>query len=180
MEHFRDYDIEAAIDSSVSDLVEQVLWYLSEEQALYRDRVMEIISDCDAIETAAIGLTLDQQLEVVEEGADEHGFGDLTFNLETLRSELESYAVLFIHMFAESRSYGIFEDLFDFMDENELEPEQMRESNNFGWHPHVAERDEGSSCTVYEYRDVEEQGNHVDVWEYRLNSGESVFFETRR
>lgn len=176
MEQFRDYDIEQAIDHRVSDIVEQVLWHLEEEQELYRQRAMEIIGECDGTDTATIGLTLDQQLEVVEEGADECGFGDLTFNLEDLRTELESHANLFIHLLAESRTYGLFEGLFDFMEEHDLEPEQMRESNNFGWHPHAAERDVGP-CTVYEHRNVENPGNHVDVWEYRFTSGERVYFE---
>ncbi len=176
MEQFRDHNIEAAIDDRVSSIIEQVLWYLSEEQELYRQRAMEIIGDCDGDETAAIGLTLDQKLEIVEEGADECGYGDLAFTLDNLRTELECYAVMFIHLLAEGRTYGIFEELFDFMDEYDLEPEQMRDSNNFGWLPHVAEL-EGGSCTIYEYRNVEEPGNHIDVWEFRLKSGESVFFE---
>lgn len=177
MEHFHDHDIEEAIDHSVSDIIEQVLWHLAEEQELYRDRAMEIISEHQGVETSAIGLSMEQHLQVIETGADEHGFGDLSFRLETLRTELESYAVLFIHLFAESRSYGVFEDLFNFMDEHDLEPEHMWEVNNFGWLPHVAERDEGSNCTIYEYRDVEEPGRHVDVWEVRLGGGERVWFE---
>ncbi len=176
MEQFRDRDIEEAIDNSVSSIIEQVLWYLAQEQELYRRRAMEIISDCDGDDTASIGLTLDQQLEIVEEGADECGYGDLIFSLDTLRTDLESYAVMFVHMLAEGRTYGMFEELFDFMDEHDLEPEQMQDSNNFGCFPHVAEREEGS-CTIYEYRDVEEPGNHVDVWEYRLGSGWRVFFQ---
>ena len=179
MEQFRDPDIEEAGSSAVSNIVEQVMWHLAEEQELHRDRAMEIIAECDGSETAAIGLSLDQQLEVVEEGTVECGFGDLSFNLEDLRSSLESHAVMFIHMLAESRTYGIFEELFDFMDEHELEPEQMRDANNFGWFPHRSEREEGENCAVYEYRDIEDPGNHVDVWEYRLPSGERVWFKVR-
>ncbi len=186
MEHFSDHDIEEAIVHATDNIIEQVFWYLADEQELYRDRAMEVISECDGNDTAAIDLSMEQQLEVIEEGADEHGFGDLTFSLDSLRSELESYSVLFIHLLAESRTYGIFEELFDFMDEHDLEPEQMRDANNFGWLPHEAEREE-HNCTIYEYRNVEEPlpfvqghttGHHVDVWEYRLPSGERVWFET--
>ena len=176
MEHFRDHDIQEAIHHSTSDQIEQVLWYFEEERTLHRDRVMEILSEHQGSDTAAIGLSLDQQLEVVEAGADEHGFGDLTFNLENLRTELESYAVLFIHLFAESQTYGAFEELFDFMEEHDLEPEQMRDANNLGWLPHRSEQEQGH-CTIYEYRDVEEPGNHIDVWEYRFPTGERVWFE---
>ena len=178
MEQFRDHDIEQAVEHRVSGIIEQVMWYLSEEQELYRSRAIEIIAECDGDEMAACHLTMEQQLEVIEEGADEHGFGDLTFNLDTLRTEMESYAVMFIQLLAEGRTYGLFEELFDFMGEHDLEPEQMRESNNLGCLPHQSERQEGP-CVVYEYRNFEEPGNHVDVWEYRLSSGQRVYFEVR-
>jgi len=140
---------------------------------------MEIIEESDSIETAAIGLTLDQQLEIIEEAADDCGYGDLTFSLDSLRTELESYAVMFIHLLAESRTYGIFGDLFDFMEEHGLEPEDMTNTNNFGWLAQASEREEGP-CTIYEYRNVEDPGNHVDIWEYRLTDDESVYFEVWR
>lgn len=178
MDHSRDREIEEAIEHRVDSIIEQVMWYLSEEQELYRQRAMTIISECDGDDMTASDLTMEQQLEIVEEGADEHGFEDMTFSLDRLRNEMESHACMFIQMLAEGRTYGIFEELFDFMDEHDIEPEQMRESNNFGWLPHVAEREEGA-CVVYEYRNVEEPGNHVDVWEYRLENGSSVYFEQR-
>lgn len=177
MERFPDHDVEKAIEHSASDIIEQVLWYLAEERTLYRDRIMEIISEHQGVETAAIGLLMEQQLQVIETGADDHGFGDLTFTLENLRGELESYAVLFIHLLAESKVSTMFEELFEFMEEHDLGPEQLRDANNFGWLPHVREREEGSSCTVYEYRDVEEPGRHVDVWEYQFQGGDRIYIE---
>ena len=98
-----------------------------------------------------------------------------SFDTNNLRSSLESHAVVAIHRLAESRASALFEDLFDLMDEHGLEPEQMRDANPLGWMAHRSERDEGSSCTVYEYRNVEEPGRHIDVWEVRLSSSDRVW-----
>lgn len=38
---------------------------------------------------------------------------------------------------------------------------------------------QNTRCTVFEYRDVEEPGNHIDMWQYRLPGGEQVWFEVR-
>ena len=174
---FRDHEIQEAIDHAVSNIVEQMLYRFAEEPDVPRDRALELITECDGDETAAMGLSLEQQLEVIEEGADDHGYGDLEFRLGNLRSDFESYAVMFIHCIAEGLAREMFEELFDFMDEYDLELEQRRDADNFGWHPHRSERDEGSLCTVFEHRNVEGPGNHVDVWEYRLPSGEQLWFE---
>ena len=174
MTHHLTTEVERAIDHAISRLVDDVLWHLSDEE-LDRDRVEEILAECQGSDTAAIGLTLDQKLEAIEHGADELGLEDLTFKLESLRSDLESQAAMFIHMLAESRARDLFEDLFDFMEENDLEPEQMRDANPLGWMAHRSERDETPYCTVYEYRDVEDLGRHLDVWEYRMTSGETIW-----
>ncbi len=179
MEHFHDHDIEEAVDSAVTNIVEQVIiGRLEDEQELTRQEAMDAIADCEGSDCAAIDLNLDQQLTVVEWCADDYGYDDMRLPLDSLRSQIESYATLFLQLLAESRTYGIFEELFDFMEEYDLEPDHMRESNSLGWLPHQAEREEGSSCTVYEYRNVEEPGNHIDVWEYRLDTGQRVWFES--
>ena len=176
LERYLDHDVEKAIDRCVSGIIEQILWYLKDEGGLCRSRTMEIIRDCDHDEMAGIGLTLEQKVEAIEEGMELYEPGDLTFTFQMLRTELENYAIYFINLLAEGRAMEIFEGLHDEMDEHYLEPEQMREDNAFGWLAHRSEREEGA-FTVYEYRNVEDPGQHIDVWEYPLLEGSSVFFE---
>ena len=170
-----DRDIQEAIEGVLSSIVEQVLWRLTDDE-LDRDSVMDWITECDGNEAAAIGLKLGQKLEAIEEGAEACDLGDLSFDLSDLRSSLESYAVLSIHRLAESQASTMFDELFDFMDDNGLEPDQMRKDNPLGWMAHRCERDESSDCTVYEYRNVEEPGRHIDMWEFRLSSGDRIWF----
>lgn len=177
MEQFRNYEIEEAIEHRVDSIIEQVLWSL-EDQGMYRERAMQLIAECDGDETAASHLAMEHQLSVVEEGADDCGFGILMFQLDTLRRELESHAAMFIQLLAEGRAYGLFEKLFDFMQEHDFTSEQMSESNPLEWMAHRAEREE-DGCTVYEYKDVEEPGRDIDIWEYRLRDGWSVFIAVR-
>lgn len=174
-EHHRDHDVDRAIQQRVDGLIEQVLWYLKEEGALDLDRVMEILSECSHEDTAAIGLTLEQKVEAIEEGMDEYGDSDLSLTFQSLRSELESYAAYFINLMAEGKARQIFDELYDFMLDNELEPDQMREDNGFGWLPHRSEREEGD-CVIYEYRNVEDPGHHIDLWQYPLADGWRVYF----
>ncbi|MEM8934042.1 MAG: hypothetical protein AAGE94_22815, partial [Acidobacteriota bacterium] len=108
-----DRDIQEAIEGVLSSIVEQVLWRLTDDE-LNRDHVMDWITECDGNEAAAIGLTLGQKLEAIEEGAEACDLGDLSFDLSDLRSSLESYAVLSIHRLAESQASTMFDELFRF------------------------------------------------------------------
>jgi hypothetical protein len=53
----------------------------------------------------------------------------------------------------------------------------MTRENHYGELPHHAERSEGEQCSVYGYRCVE--GIDVDIYEYRVAAGFTVFFEKR-
>ena len=178
VERWLDHDVEKAIDRCVGRFIEQVLWYVKDEGGLCRSRTMEIISELDHDEMAGIGLTLEQKVEAIEEGMELYEPGDITFTFQMLRTKFENHAVYFINLLAEGRAMEIFEGLHDEMDEHYLEPEQMREDNPFGWMAHRAEREEGP-FTVYEYRNVEDPGLHIDLWEYPLADGVSVYFEVR-
>lgn len=52
------------------------------------------------------------------------------------------------------------------------------EENAHGWARHWGERFEREHCQVYEYRNLEHEGIHVDVWEYSAD-GLKLTFETR-
>lgn len=177
-ERHRDHDVEKAIEGCMDACIEQVLWYVKEDGDVDRDRAMELVSECDHNEMASVGLTLEQKLEAIETGMEDYGEETLELDLENLRSKLESYATFYINMAGAGRAREQVEGLYDAMDEHGLEPEQMRVDNPLEWLVHRAERQE-DDFVVYEYRHVEDTGNHIDVWEYSLGDGPRVFFEVR-
>jgi hypothetical protein len=74
MEPFSDREIEAAIETALSSIIEHVLWYFANEKEMSNERASEIITDSDGADTAAIGLGLHQMLSIVDEAADECGY----------------------------------------------------------------------------------------------------------
>ena len=174
---FNDLDIEAAIDSAAGRIIEEVLWPLTEGRVLDLEQVSDVIDDAHGDETAAIGLDLGQQISIVQEGAENYGYEDLSYPIDSLRSQIEAHAVMFIHLQAQERARQVFDELSEFMEEHDLEPEQMTTSNNLGWLPHAAEREE-APATVYEYRHVEDRGNHIDLWDYPIGDSR-VYFQVQ-
>ena len=173
--HHRDHDVAKAIEKTVDDIIGHVLGYLDAGDELTRHWVQELVTEAYGNEMATAGLSLEQMLEAISEGIDITGEEEITFSLADLRSQIDAHAVQAIHWLAEAEAAQHFEDLFDLMDDNGLEPSQMRTDNPFEWLVHVAER-EVDGAVVYEYRTVEELGNHVDVWEVSV-AGHRIHFE---
>ena len=174
--HHRDHDVEKAIERALDKIVEQVLWHLDEGEVFTRERVEELISEARCYEEAAVGLDFEQKLQAIERGVDISGVGDLSVALGDLRGQIDSHAVQAIHWLAEDGTARRFESLFDFMDEHDLDPSQLRSKNPLAWLDHATER-EVEGAVVYEYRNVEEKGNHVDSWKVSLADGWSVWLE---
>ncbi len=63
------------------------------------------------------------------------------------------------------------------MDDHGLEFENIVSGNYHGMFRHYAERTEGDDCQVYEYRNLEHEGIHIDVWDYQKD-GLEITFET--
>lgn len=170
------FEIEKAIDNATAAILEIVLWPLTEGQEIDRASTLEAVTDQMGSDTDAIGLDLEQKLTVIEEYGDDLGDDELTFTLDTLRSKLESLAVYAINAAARGLASEELESFFEFLEDYELDNAKISTSDTFGHFPHSAEREVGP-CVVHEYRDVEDLGNHVDVWHYRLEYHGSIYIE---
>ena len=130
-------------------------------------------------ECAAIGLSLEDRLDLVQEFGPDLDLDMGEVALHDLQGKLERLAVAVIHHLAEQRVAERLGELEDLMDEHGLEFENITESNNYGYFVHRAERYPAEGCTVMEYRGVEDPDQAVDVWEVRLDDCWNLYFEVQ-
>ncbi len=173
------YEQRQKINSAEAALFEQILWKIHEGEVDSIDKAREALYECDWNECAAIGLSLEDRLDMIQEfGPDlDLDMGEVALN--DLQGKLESLAVAVIHHLAEQRVAERLGELEDLMDEHGLEFENITEANNYGYFVHRAERYPAEGCTVMEYRGVEDPDQAVDVWEVRLDDCWNIYFEVQ-
>jgi|GEM_PF-6831927 len=176
MEYEPNYDQQQSIDGAADSFFEQILWKIKQGEVSNSDQLREALYECDWNECATIGLSLQEELELVQMyGPDfDLELGEVT--LENLQGRIEQLAVAVIHYLAEQKVAERLGEIEDLMEEHGLEFEGISDCNRLEYFPHRAERDMGDGCTVFEYRQVEDPGQAVDVWEVRLDGGNRLYF----
>lgn len=157
------YEVESKIHRIAEGLLENV-FYDFPGQISSPETLREAISEEPITDTDAIGLSLDQQVQVLEILGEEElcDFSDV--DLQTLRSRIEAMTCLFLHLEAERRALEVLDKFLELLDVNQLSIDQVRTSDPFDWAAYHSQREE-DGVTIYEYRHVE--GTNVDVWHFR-------------
>jgi len=158
-----------AVQNQVDGLLESAMWHIKNKT------VSDIESLCDSIfgepvaDTAAIGMTLNEQLAAIEAYADDDCGHLKDVDLSSIRFRIENLACLVIHDLAVSITADIVNVLERVIEDNDLEFEGLSDENPFGWAVHERDREESESCRIYEYRGIESEIN-VDVWHIRAQA----------
>jgi len=128
-------------------------------------------------ESDILSIPTDDRIDIVECYGDESG---LEFSADTdgIRRQLEISTTIVIANLARESAYEALQSFEKFMEEHDLEFENIVADNNYGSFRHYAERGEGEHCQVYLYRNLEGEGIHINVWEYKQD-GLELYFETR-
>jgi hypothetical protein len=176
MEFEPNYDQQQRIDNATDSFFEQILWKIKEGEVSNADQLREAVHECDWNECVVIGLCLEDQLDLAQEYGSDFGMDLGDVSLDNLRSKIEGLAIAAIHYLAEQKVAERLQEIEDLMDEHGLELEEAEISNRLEYFPHTAERDMGDGCTIFQYRNVEEPGQAVDVWEVRLDGGNFLYF----
>jgi hypothetical protein len=176
MEFEPNYDQQQSIDGAADSFFEQILWKIKEGEVANYDQLREAIHECDWNECAAIGLSLQEELELVQiYGPDfDLELGEVT--LENLQGRIEQLAVAVIHYLAEQEVAERLGQIEDLIEEHGLEFDEVSDCNRLLYFTHQAERRPTDSCTVYEYRSKQGRGQAVDVWEVRFEGGYRLYF----
>ena len=151
------------MQNKVDGLLEAVIWNIKNQTVSDIESLCDMVLDEPVEDTAAIGMTLSEQLAAIEMHADDDcGYLD-GVELSSIRSRIEMLTCLVIHNMAVSITTDILRVLEDIIEDNDLDFEAIDDENQLGWAVHECEREESESCRVYEYRGIDGQLN-IDVW----------------
>jgi len=170
------YEQRQRVDGAAESFFEQILWKIQEGQVCSMEQVREAVHECDWNECAAIELSLEDELDLVQTFGPNYelDLGEVT--LDNLQGRLEQLAVAVIHYLAEEQAAERLREIEDFMDEHGLEFDEIAGVNRLENLPPRSERYPEEGCTVFEYRDVEAPGRSVDVWEVRFHGEDYLYF----
>jgi hypothetical protein len=162
-----------AVEAHTRQLLEQVLDRLTYHRVETVAECREQLSDLLCVDgTEIVGMSLDEQLDLVEEHAADLDLRLASVDIESLRAQVETLAAHTVHALGEEQAAELLLDLEDFMTRHGLEVTDMISGNHLGHLPHRSERDEADGCVVYEYRNVD--GLDVDVYEVRFGGSWGV------
>jgi len=170
------YDVREAIKAAKESMFEAVQYELKKGNVDSLDDLHTVIDEHYIDECAVLDVPTDGRIELIEFYSDEVGC-DFSADADNLRRQLETFGAFIVGEFARESAHRGINALQEFMDAHGFELKNMVGGNNHGWARHYAERAEGRDCQVYEYRNLEGEGIHIDVWEYERD-GLQVYFET--
>jgi hypothetical protein len=174
--HLETPEVADAIHSQTQRLLEQVMPPIKGIESI--EDVRELLADLLQVDgTEAIDLSLGDQVSLIEDRASELDLEIGGVSPDSLRIRIEELACHIVARLGVDRATEMLCDLECFMNLHEFEVVDMVDRNYLGSLPHQCERSEGDCCTVLEYRCIE--GLNVDVYEYRVGSGITFYFEKR-
>lgn len=156
-----------AVDTACSRQLELVQYRLRSGELHTIDDCREALHELSTDECLILDLDLDERLTLAENFAAEYGLelGEIT--LEDVRARIEAMAATIAGHLGAERANDAFQAIEDFLEEKDLAFEALMADNPYELYRHYAERDEGV-WHVYEYRNLEENGTHVDIFEYTI------------
>ena len=166
-------DVRIAIADATEAIVDEILHLLGEGRITDFETLQSHVDDSRAGEGGACDLDKDQQLDLLDCHGDELGIGTIDhISISDLRLKIEEASTAVLSSLARAEATDAFQDLERILDEEDVDLTSVSTTNALAWARHESESDHGS-CHVYHYRNVE--GNHLDVFEFELWGGRSVF-----
>ncbi len=169
-------EAEAAVLAVTERLLDDATDHLERQDIEDTHDLYDMLGETPFDDTLAVDLSLDDRLSLAEQYADDYGFELGEVEIAHLRSRIETLAILVIHQLGLERAHEHLSALLTAMEEHGLSISQLRSNNPHGWARHYAERDEGS-FQVYQYRNLEGEKIHVDLYEYHAIPGQTFYFE---
>ncbi len=164
-----------AVNGIRDGMLEDAAYRLAQKEIASFEDMREVVYEYPADETAIINLTAEDEISLIQAYADDFGIALENIVPDNLRRIIEQTAALVAHMLAENEAMEAINKLKSFMERYGLGFENIVNGNNHGWARHRGERQEGEHCQVYEYRNLEHEQIHIDVWEYKAHGVELTF-----
>ena len=116
-----------------------------------------------------IGLDLDERLRLVEHYADDLDLRLTSTAIGDLRGTIENLATSAVFFAGEAAALNAWQQVENLLDDLGLDLDALVIGNPYEYFRHYAERDH-DDWQVYEYRNLEGEGVHVDLFEYHVDS----------
>lgn len=159
-------DIEAAIDAATSSQLGVFHSKLLEEELDSFDAARDTVREWAVDECRLAGIALDEQLELLQLHAADYDLQLGACDFETLRGHITGLTALVVGYLAQDRALQAVEVVLDLLAELDLGFDAVVADNDYDCFRHYAERDHGD-WWVYEYRNLEDEGVHVDLFVYK-------------
>jgi hypothetical protein len=169
------FEQQRAINELKDTFIGDLLYKISNREIHSCDDLREALTDCYVDETAVMDLSITDQIDLIEQYGDEYELHFEGVTPDTIRFRIAVLSTFVVGCLAENETLKSIQNLEDFMIDYELEFKNIVYGNAHGWARHWDERMEGDHCQVYEYRNLEHEQIHIDVWEYRRDGWELTF-----
>ena len=170
------HDVQKAVSDVASGMFEEVRYKLADEKVESFEKVREAVYDTHMDDASIIGLSMEDEIDLIEQFGDDFGFDIGDVKPDNLRNRIDGIATWIVHSLAEQEAMEAVEALEQYMAEHDLEFSNIVPSNSHGWARHFSESEVGEHGWSYNYRNLEHEEIHIDVIEYK-HLGLEITFE---
>ena len=169
-------EVSDAIETHAYRLVEHIQYQLHNNLITNLDEFHDELSSLLCLDgTEVLGLSLDEQLGLVEDYANEFGLQLDNMDIDSLRLQIDSLSAQVVAHLGEEHARELLLDLEHYMNRHDLDLQHLTLGNHLSVVAHQGERTEPDGSTVYEYRGID--GMNIDVYELRLGGSMPLFFQ---
>ncbi len=161
------YDTRQAIERATTRLLKDALWAIAQQEVASFEELSDRIRETCHDDCLAISLSLDERLTLVEEHLDDYGLELDVSDMTQLRTRIDSMAALIIGLMGEEQALAAIATAEDLVEELDLDFDALIDGSPYGMFRHYAEREQ-DPWYVYEYRNLEGEGIHADIFELRV------------
>lgn len=169
------HDFEKAIQDVASYRLEMALERIDSGDVTTLDDLREAINDQPHDDTVGCYMATDDRLSALAIHGDEYGIEVTVTKPDDLRLWIEQQACALAHYLGEARAVEVVDELTEILNEHEIDLTDLDTRNPHESWRHYAERYLSSEVVIYEYRNLEGEGIHVDVHEITLPGDVKVY-----
>jgi hypothetical protein len=156
----------AEIRERVIGILDSLRYLVRSKEVDTFDDLREAVDDMPYDETAAIDLSVQDCVTLIDIYAEDVGVEKIEVPADELATKIEEIAAQIVCHFAIDEARELVDGLENLCDEFGFDASDLRPENEYGMFAHAREDEPADDCVVYQYRNVESEEVHVNVWEY--------------
>lgn len=167
-----DHDLPTSARTAVKDqtlgILDNVRFLVRESKIRTFDDIREAIEDDPYDETAAVSVSVEDCVTLIECHAEDLGVERIDVHVRQLSQEIEATAAQIVCQLAVDEALELLEGLEELCDDHDFDASDLLPENQFAMFSHAGQEEPDDDCVVYKYRGIEGGEIDVDVWEYEF------------